>query len=707
MRSFLYFSIALASVLALLALAVVPVGMSLALDFAVVSILAVVVLGYLPGKTARLFFVTFCAWVVVRYIAWRFDSLPLDGSLIASAGALLLLMAELYGVSMLLLGLFVNAWPLERAPSPLPRDQAQWPTVDVFIPTYSESLEVVAPTVMGAVEIDYPRDKLRVYVLDDGWPRSQSSQDPEQRIRLAERTEQLKALCAQHGATWLTREDNQHAKSGNMNSALKHTSGELVLVLDADHVPTRDIVKNMAGAFLRDSKLAFVQSPHFFLNADPLEKNLNLFNRIPAENDMFYRRIQKGLDLWNTSFFCGSAALLRRSALEEVGGFSTDSITEDASTSVKMHQRGWRSAYVSVPMVAGLQPETFAGFVVQRLRWAMGMVQIMVKQNPLLVRGLSAAQRLSYLSVVMFWLFPLARTVFFIAPLLSIFFNLTVYPVGIEYFLAYTVPYLVAVLMSFERTFGRTRAILTSEVYETLQSFYILPAIFSTMFRPNAPTFKVTPKGEKLDREFISELRLPFYVFYAIVTAGLVWGCARLVLEPEIRQTLWLSVGWLVFNFVLLSAALGTLLERPQRRARPRVGMQEEARLHEGDKRHRIIVRNMNETSAMVRLVDERIDWPQEAHIKLADTEVRVRRLDHRYDGRDPKMAVYLFMPDTPEQQRALVTYAYGSSKRWSRIWEGRTLHPFFIFTMFSFSLVALRGAWRHFSFLSRRQDEQ
>lgn len=706
MRSFLYFSTALASVLALLALAVVPVGMSLALDFAVVSMLAVVVLGYLPGKTARLFFVTLCAWVVVRYIAWRFDSLPLDASIAASVGAVLLLLAELYGVSMLLLGLFVNAWPLERAPTPLPRDQAQWPTVDVFIPTYSESLEVVAPTVLGALEIDYPRDKLRVYVLDDGWPRSQSTQDPEQRARLAERTEQLKELCAEHGATWLTRENNEHAKSGNMNSALKHTSGELVLVLDADHVPTRDIVRNMAGAFLRDDRLAFVQSPHFFLNADPLEKNLDLFNKVPAENDMFYRRIQKGLDLWNTSFFCGSAALLRRSAIEDVGGFSTDSITEDASTSVKMHQRGWRSAYVSVPMVAGLQPETFAGFVVQRLRWAMGMVQILVKQNPLLVRGLSGAQRLSYLSVVAFWLFPLARTVFFIAPLLSVFFNLTVYPVGVEYFLAYTVPYLVAVLLSFERTFGRVRAILTSEVYETLQSFYILPAIVSTMLRPNAPTFKVTPKGEKLDHEFVSELRRPFYVFYAIVTLGLLWGCARLVLEPEIRQTLWLSVGWIGFNFVLLSAAMGTILERPQRRARPRVVMQEEARLHEGDQRHRVVVRNMNETSAMLRLMDERIDWPAVARLKLADVEVPVRRLDHRLDGKHPKAAVYLFAPETAQQKRALVAYAYGSSKRWRDVWEGRSSQPFFVLTMLSFSAVALRGAWRHLSFLSRRHAE-
>lgn len=132
----------------------------------------------------------------------------------------------------------------------------------------------------------------------------------------------MKALCARHGATYLTRESNEHAKSGNLNAAMGKTSGELIAILDADHVPTRDFLRSTVGFFIADAKAALVQTPHFFTNPDPLEKNLGLFNRMPAENDLFYRVVQKGLDTWNTSFFCGSGALVRRTAIEAIGGFS-------------------------------------------------------------------------------------------------------------------------------------------------------------------------------------------------------------------------------------------------------------------------------------------------------------------------------------------------------------------------------------------------
>lgn len=689
----------------LMALAVLPVGLAVSMQLSMACIAGVLLFGFLPGRAARLFFVTLCTWVVLRYIGWRFESLPLNNGPLAGTAAVLLLCAELYGAGMLLLGLFVNAYPLDRPIVPLPRDADNWPTVDVFIPTYSEPMDVVAPTLLGAMEIDYPKDKLRVYALDDGYPRSLTTEDPEQRAVLQERTRQLQLLCERHGAVWLSRDKNVHAKSGNLNAAMKQTDGEFVLVLDADHVPTKDIVKNMVGGFLKDERLAFVQSPHFFLNADPIEKNLGLFNKIPAENDMFYRVVQKGLDLWNTSFFCGSAALLRRKALEDVGGFSVDSITEDASTSVKMHQRKWRSAYVGVPMVAGLQPETFAGFIVQRLRWATGMAQILVKQNPLTVAGLSAGQRLSYLSVVFFWLFPFARITFFIAPLLSVFFNMTIYPVGLEWFLAFTLPYLVAVIMGFERTFGRVRAILMSEVYETLQSFYALPALLGTFLQPNKPMFKVTPKGETLDEHFLSEFKKPFYFFYAMVSAGLVWGLARMVYEPEIRYSLALSVIWLFFNVVLLSAALGVMLEAPQRRVRPRVEVKEEVIVDFGDEAHRhAVIRNINENSAMLKMLDAHAKVPEHFIVRKGKLHWNASVLHHRRDPKHPHDIAVLLSCTTPEQERGLVSLVYGSSKRWQTLWEGRETGTNFLWAMGGVAVVALRSAYRHWRFVTRRQ---
>ena len=697
--AFLFGIIAAISMMALVGLAVLPTELSVASEVGFYSVITIVVLMLFRGKTPRILFVSLCAWVVIRYLAWRFTTLPLDQGMLSSAGAILLLMAEIYGTAMMLFGLFVNANPMDRKPASLPASEDLYPTVDVYIPTYSEGMSIVAPTVMGAMSIDYPKDKFKVYVLDDGYPRSLKIADAEQAAFLKDRAEALKALCERHGAHYLTRDNNLHAKSGNMNSAMKQTEGDLILVLDADHVPTQNILKNMVG-FFKNPKMAFVQSPHFFLNADPVEKNLDLFHKIPGENDMFYRVVQKGLDLWNTSFFCGSAALIRRQAIEDVGGFSTESITEDASTSIKMHQRGWKSAYLGVPMVAGLQPETFASFIVQRLRWGMGMAQIMMKQNPWLVSGLSFGQRISYSSVVLFWLFPFARIVFFLSPLLSVFGGLMIYPAGMEYFYAYTVPYLIAVVLSTEKIFGRVRQILTSEMYETLQAFYIFPALISTIFKPNAPTFKVTPKGERLDTQFVSEFRIPFYLFFALTVAGLGYGIFRLIAEPEVRESLSLSVAWLGFNFLLLCSAMGTLFEQVQRRGRPRVvvNLPVKVATEAGEVLSlRATMKDITEVGALIATGKHRISEQDVLVLDLPELSAPVacEVMSVKSSGTSLDIGVK-FKPSSPEQERELVVLTYGDSARWEKVWVDREapLNVFKSITLFTFT--ALRTLIAH-----------
>jgi cellulose synthase (UDP-forming) len=215
----------------------------------------------------------------------------------------------------------------------------------------------------------------------------------------------------------------------------------------------------------------------------------------------------------------------------------------------------------------------------------------------------------------------------------------------------------------------------------------------------------VTPKGERLDEDFVSELRRPFYVFYAIVAAGLVWGGVRIALEPEVRQTLWLSVLWLCFNFVLLSAALGTLLERAQRRSRPRVRVGLSGELHTPQQHWPLAVVDMNEGSALVRAIGEPPVWPEHAELEVSGLRVPVQHLRRRSDAGRPREAVLLFKPATPAQQRALVAQAYGSSERWSRLWQARAATEFFPATIVRFTAVALRGAWRHLRFIARRRN--
>jgi cellulose synthase (UDP-forming) len=121
---------------------------------------------------------------------------------------------------------------------------------------------------------------------------------------------------------WTIRDHNRYAKAGNLNEALKSTHGEYVAIFDCDHVPTRSFLQVCLGWFIRDPKLSMLQTPHHFFSADPFERNLGIFRKVPNEGELFYGLVQDGNDLWNATFFCGSCAL-RRSMVEEIGGIAS------------------------------------------------------------------------------------------------------------------------------------------------------------------------------------------------------------------------------------------------------------------------------------------------------------------------------------------------------------------------------------------------
>ena len=271
---------------------------------------------------------------------------------------------------MLGLSLFVVAMPLPSRPSRAQKEgseQSNSPSVDVFIPTYNEEASLLANTVAAAKAMEYEPDKLKVWLLDDGGTlQKRNSDQVAEALAAEERHTELRQLCEDLGANYLTRDKNEHAKAGNLNNGIEHSDGDLIAVFDADHAPARDFLTETVGYFAEDPKLFLVQTPHFFLNPDPLERNLRTFERMPSENEMFYGVIQRGSDKWNAAFFCGSAAVLRRKALDDAGGFSGISITEDCETAVALHSRGWNSVYVDKPLIAGLQPATFASFIGQR-----------------------------------------------------------------------------------------------------------------------------------------------------------------------------------------------------------------------------------------------------------------------------------------------------------------------------------------------------
>jgi cellulose synthase (UDP-forming) len=513
-------------------------------------------LSRLRGRILTVSLVALSVFVSLRYLYWRVTQTLMFTSWVDMVFGGLLLLAEGYAVLMLLCSYFQTLWPLHRRPYPLPADTSLWPTVDVMIPTYNESLDVVRQSVLAATLLDWPADKLRVYVLDDG------------------RRETFRQFCEQAGVDYLTRPDNKHAKAGNLNAALARTNGEYVAVFDSDHVTTRSFLQVCMGWFLKDPKMAMVQTPHVFYSPDPFERNLETFRKVPNEGDLFYGVLQNGNDLWNATFFCGSCAVLRRSALEDVGGIATESVTEDALTAMKMSMRGYSTGYLAIPQAAGLATENLGRHVGQRIRWARGMAEIFRRFNPLLVEGLSLPQRFCYLSAMMHFFFGLPRIVFLITPMAYLFFGAHVFHASALMVLAYAIPHLVISSIGAARIHGRFRHSFWSEVYETVLAWYVIvPAIQAVLF-PGRKTFNVTSKGGVISQSFLDwTMARPYIVLLLINLAGFLVGLIGLVRSPGWPEAMSIlfNLGWVVYNVMNLSAAAGVASESRQLRHAPRV----------------------------------------------------------------------------------------------------------------------------------------
>lgn len=467
-----------------------------------------------------------------------------------------------------------------------------------------------------------------------------------------------------------------------MNHGLRHTKGDLVLLLDADHVPCIDLLDRCVPWFVLHDDVFLVQTPHFMVNPDPIERNLlQSFHRMPSESDMFYHAIQPGLDIWASSFFCGSAGLLRRRHLDEVGGLVGQSITEDTETALELHRKGYRSIYIDRPMVAGLAPGTFAGFVSQRMRWAQGMTQILLLKRPFLGPGLSWFQRVCYMSAVLFWLFPFARMVFLLAPLAYLLFGLQVYNASAAEILAYTVPHVIAIYVVSDMLFGRTRWPVISELYEVMQSIFSAKAVAKVVANPRKPSFVVTPKGEALDRSFISPLAWPFYIICCLMLLGFLGGAYRLHAFPLTRELTTVVLLWNGFNFLVVLAALGALLERRQRRSSPRMPANQQAVLVSCQgSRTEVTITDLSATGARLNATDAGMALLPGQELRLQafsfplgrEVELRCQVRSVVPSGKEVDLGVR-FLVNTSTDADLAVALCFGDSARWRYFQERRS----------------------------------
>lgn len=537
-----------------LVVATVPLSPREQAVFAAGTVLVGLIAGRFPGRAVNLLLAALSIAVSLRYIVWRISNSIPTTTPVETALAIGLILAELYAIVTLALGYIQTAWPLGRAPLPLPDDPHAWPTVDVFIPTLNEPLDLVRATVLAALAMDWPPGALTVWLLDDG------------------ARDEFARFAQAAGCAYLARGDRPHAKAGNLNHALSHGTAEFVCVFDCDHVPTRAFLQLTMGSMVAEPNLALVQTPQHCYSPDPFQRNLGV--RLPQDL-LFHGLLQDGNDTWNATMFCGSCAVLRRTALDEVGGFAVETVTEDVHTMLKLHRRGWDSAYLRIPLAGGLAPERLSAAIRQRARWARGMLRILRVDNPLFGPGLSFGQRVCYLQATAHFLFAVPRIVFLTAPLAFLLFGLNVIAASPLAIIAYGLPHIFIALAARSRIEGRWRRSLWSGVYETVFALSLVGPTVSALLRPRKARFHPTPKGNRVARGFDWRSTFSNIVLGVLLAGGIARGVAGIALsDPEhdaLRlQALTLNTVWaaLALAIVLVAIAVGRETSQPRRSAR-------------------------------------------------------------------------------------------------------------------------------------------
>lgn len=452
-----------------------------------------------------------------------------------------LLVAELVGWVNLGLYAFLS-WrvPPSLAPTPSPGR-----TVDVLVPTYDEPVEVLRATLLGCRALTYPHT---TWLLDDG-----------RRPGMAELAEEL-------GARYVTREDNAHAKAGNINHALPLLDGELIAVLDADHVPLPHFIDALVGYF-DDPDVVLAQAPHEFYNLDSVQH----VAEDRHEQSLFFRVICPGKDRHDGVFWCGSGTMIRREPLVAIGGVQTATIAEDFHTTVVLHQQGWHTRYHNETLLLGLAPHDLDSFLLQRSRWARGNLRVfLTRQNPFWARGLRPMQRLSYFASLFHYFGGPQRLALLVVLWVALVAGILPLHGAPLLFGVLWAPWVVLSLVA-TKVLGRGWSGPIAATRHGWMTMGVYTGAVLSLVVPGAGRFKVTPKMGTDEGGWRTLLRLRLLTSCTLALAVAVGARAAAtagILELP-SMPLFARIGTLVIGVVelaVIAAVLRGLVRRRQRR---------------------------------------------------------------------------------------------------------------------------------------------
>jgi cellulose synthase (UDP-forming) len=532
------------------------------------------------------------------------------------------------------------------------------PSVDVFVPTYNEPDYIVRRTVIGCQAMTYPNKT--IYILDDT------------------RRPQMKLLAKELGCEYITRPDNAHAKAGNLNHALPLTQGELITVMDADFVPFSNFLDRTVGFFQQDH-IALVQTPQNFYNPDYHARNLGLEHFLPNDLENFYGMLQSNRDAANAVICCGSSYVIRRTAIEAIGGYYTRCCVEDFQTSLKMLTEGDRIVYLNETLSMGESTRTFTDYLDQRLRWLQGNLQIYYcgKDVPMWSR-LSIFQQ-SYLVSQLIHCFQSAlRIIFLLTPLLSVYLGVSPFVASLPEIFYYFMPFWLVHVSVYGWATNYRISYFWNEFYETMFCFEGLKRLRLVLFNPFVKTSKVTRKGIKEDRKnYNFRLTWPFMMLLA---------ATLLIIGFQVvgyYQGWWVRVSsgspvlifWLLYNALFMAMAIFAAIDQPVRRQTDRFPLRTGCTVtvmdpESGQNRaYTGYTREMSEGGARIVLMTEVFssgDRAVEVTFVEAGFTLQADLLRIHAQGREPEISVQ-FLDVSIEQSRYLVDMLYGHMTWWKR----------------------------------------
>jgi cellulose synthase (UDP-forming) len=443
------------------------------------------------------------------------------------------------------------------------------PLVDILICTYDEDRKILERTIIGAMAMSYAN--ARVWVLDDG------------------RRAWLSELCAQKGCNYLTRPDNSHAKAGNINHALRHLAQlpsrpDFIAVLDADFVPFRNFLSRTLCLF-KDPSVAVVQTPQHFFNPDPIQSNLAISTVFPDEQRFFFDIIMPSKDAWGLAFCCGTSSVIRFSALRELGGFPTDSVTEDFLLTVRLRERGYRTIYLNEKLSVGLAPEGLKQYATQRTRWCLGLIQICRgRSGPFRPRNaLPLSLRISLIETFLYWgaSFPF-RMLCLLAPAVYFLFDVRIVQAGLADAVAHFAPMMLTQIAIITWLGGGRMLPLIADVYQLLIAPEIITVVAFTLMRPRGHKFKVTAKGIRhagLNVQWRLLLRFFLMAFITILGVAKVFAFDY---SDLIEDGGALNLFWAWYNLIVLTICCLVCVEQPRRRLDERFSTNEKVHIRVG-----------------------------------------------------------------------------------------------------------------------------